>query len=117
MLAMPDPRLVPTVRNLMIETRNNSRIASYFTYFAEIGDEAACLETLERLGLISAEEIAEESDPGRRQRAEEFAAYLVRECADDAGKFKRTWPALLAKLGKLAEMYPPKEEAEDSNSE
>jgi hypothetical protein len=108
LLAMPDPRLAQVVKKIMLQTENDSRLSSFFSYFARLKDEPCCLETLAKFERVTAKQLTALTDPDQRQRSLDFTSYLVGKLTEAANKNQLKSEPLHQNLKRLSELYPKK---------
>ena len=110
LFAMPDPRISPFVRKAMLETANLSRLDNFFAFFARLGDDEGCIETLERLGKLAAEASTGGGDEKQRQWVLELVGMVVADCREAADKAHCKHAPVIERLKTLAETYPTKQD-------
>ena len=108
---MPDPRVTPHLKSIMRETENNSRLTSFFAFFAKMKDDDASLETLDRFAKLTADDLATIKDKKQQAGCREFTGYLVDEMRKTADKTKPKNAQITDRLKKLAETYPSRKGA------
>jgi hypothetical protein len=111
LLALDDRRVVPQVKKIMRQTGNDSRLVAFFKFFARQHEDEACLATLDRLGELVTEGLAQIPDAKDRESARGFIGYLVEECRKAAAKYGRKSPELTERLKTLGAKYPVKDQS------
>jgi len=115
LLSMPDARISPHVRKVMLQTDNINRLTSFFEFFARLGDETACADTLDRLGKLAAEEGANARDEEQRHWILECEGRVVTECGEAADKAKINSAPVRERLKKLTDAYSEKPKAAEGS--